>query len=66
MTPENMQKYNENYIVEYLKKYFDQYPQMFHKESNLRDRFLDVLKGARIKLRKYPEVIKAMYHDIPD
>lgn len=36
---------------------------MFKKEPDLKDRFLKVLKGARIKLRKYPDVIRAMYND---
>jgi hypothetical protein len=59
-----------NYLVDYIKLYFDKFPRMFVIEPELREKFLGLLKGDRIKLRKYPEVILAMYaghHDeIPE
>jgi hypothetical protein len=43
---------------------------MFNKEPDLRDKFFDSLKGDRMKLRKYPDVVQAMYNgkidDIPE
>lgn len=55
-----------DYVVEFLKRYFDKYPDMFKREPNLKDKFFDSLKGDRIKLRKYPEIIRAMFHEKPD
>ncbi len=66
VTEEFLRNTRPDYVVEFLKRYFDQYPKMFKKDPNLRDRFFSSLKGDRIKLRKYPEIIKAMYHDQPD
>lgn len=34
---------------------------MFEKFPDARDKLLDMLKGNRIMLRKFPEVIRAMY-----
>lgn len=34
---------------------------MFEKEPDLKDKIFEELKGDRIKLRKYPDVIRAMY-----
>jgi hypothetical protein len=37
-----------------MKKFLDKYPRMYETEPKLKDKFLDYLKGDRIKLRKYP------------
>lgn len=63
ITEQNLAIWREDYLVEFIKKYFDQYPDMFQKEKDLKDKLLKVLKGARIKLRKYPDVIRAMFQD---
>jgi hypothetical protein len=60
-TPEYEEKARKEYLIEFIKKYFDQYPDMFQRTSDLRDKFLNRLKGDRVKLRKYPELIEAMY-----
>lgn len=36
---------------------------MFELYPDCRDRFLEKLKDNRIKLRKFPDVIRAMYAD---
>lgn len=38
---------------------------MFDKFPDARERFFKILKGNRIKLRKYPELIRAMYKGVP-
>lgn len=37
------------------------YPKMFELQPQTRERLLELLKGDRIKLRKYPDLIKAMF-----
>ena len=63
MTHEYMHSIKPDYIVETIKNFCDEYPLMFELYPDCRDRFLHELKGNRIKLRKFPEVIKAMYTD---
>ena len=64
LTQEVMKKLNQDYLVEFIKKFFDKYPDMFRREPNtLRDNLLADLGGGRIKLRKYPDVIHAMYEN---
>jgi hypothetical protein len=43
-----------DYVIEYMKKFWDKYPRMYETDPKLKDKFLDYLKGDRIKLRKYP------------
>lgn len=62
LTNEFMLGAREDYVVEYIKKFLDTYPLMFEKDKDLRDKFLRDFKGARIKFRKYPEIIHAMYN----
>lgn len=61
LTEEFLESSRRVYVVEFIKKYFDLYPDMFLRDSDLRDNLFDSLKGDRIKLRKYPDIIKAMY-----
>ena len=70
VTEEFLEKERPNYVVEYLKVFFDRYPNMFKKEPGLTKKFLDHLKGDRIKLRRYPALIDAMFegreNEIPE
>lgn len=70
LTEDFLESARKVYVVEFIKKYFDLYPNMFNKEPDLRDKFFDSLKGDRMKLRKYPDVVHAMYNgnidDIPE
>jgi len=65
-TPEYEENARKEYLIEFIKRYFDQYPDMFQRSSELRDKFINKLKGDRVKLRKYPELVEAMYWDSPD
>jgi len=50
-----------------MKKFLDRYgPTIFKDFPGSRDFFLKLLKGNRIKLRKYPDVIKALFIDEED
>jgi hypothetical protein len=66
ITPEFLDTARKEYLVETIKQFLDEYPNMFRRQPELREKFINRLKGARIKLRKYPEVIKAMYENEPD
>ena len=70
LTEDFLESARKVYVVEFIKKYFDLYPDMFNKEPDLRDKFFESLKGDRMKLRKYPDVVHAMYNgkidDIPE
>jgi hypothetical protein len=61
LTPETMRDLNNNYVVEFANKYFEKYPRMFEIEPQARDMILNTLKGERIKLRKYPKLVEAMF-----
>lgn len=63
LTPEYVKEGRSDYLVEYIKLYVDKYGlDMFVKYPGARDYLLNALKGNRIKLRKYPYVIKALYY----
>jgi hypothetical protein len=50
-----------------MKKYLDQYgPSVYTRFPGCRDSFLNFLKGDRIKLRKYPDVIRALFQGEED
>ena len=66
MTEEFIETERPNYVVEFIKRYFDRYPDMFRKDPGLTNKFLNNLKGDRIKLRKYPDVVYAMYEGKED
>lgn len=61
VTDQFLAEERNNYLVEQLKVYFDRYPQMFRRDKQLSQRFLNYLKGDRIKLRKFPDVVEAMF-----
>lgn len=63
LTEDFLESARKVYVVEFIKKYFDLYPDMFNKEPDLKAKFFESLKGDRILLRKYPDVIRAMYYD---
>jgi hypothetical protein len=63
LTEEFLETNRKIYVIEFIKKYFDLYPKMFEREPNLKEKFFESLKGDRIKLRKYPDVIMAMYNN---
>lgn len=63
LTEDFLESARKVYVVEFIKKYFDLYPNMFTKEPDLKSKFFESLKGDRILLRKYPDVIRAMYYD---
>lgn len=54
----------EYYIVEEIKLWLDKYPDMFQKVGSLRDELLKEFKLDRTKLKKYPQIIKAMFKDM--
>jgi hypothetical protein len=61
ITEKFLEEERPNYVVEFTKRYFDRYPNMFRREPNLSTRLLNHLKGDRIKYRKYPDVVYAMF-----
>jgi hypothetical protein len=67
-TEENFKILLPDYLVEVIKHYFDQSPNMFEQDDKLKSNILDELKGNRIKLRKYPELVAAMFkgEEIPE
>ncbi len=50
-----------DYLIEMTKKFYDERSDIFEQDKSLKDKLLDKLKGDRIKLRKYPEIVAAMY-----
>lgn len=66
VTEQFLEEERPNYLVEQIKVYFDRYPDMFRRVPNLAQRFIDHLKGNRIKLRKYPDVVAAMFEGKED
>lgn len=61
VTEKFLKEERPNYVVEYTKRFFDRYPGMFRKEPNLATKLIDDLKGDRIKFRKYPDLVYAMF-----
>ncbi|CDW84922.1 UNKNOWN [Stylonychia lemnae] len=67
LTKEYLANMRDEYLVEYIKKFYDIYgDQMFIQQPKTRDRLLEMLKGKRVMLRKYPEIILAMYRNEPE
>ena len=68
LTKEKLRELESDYMVEFIKKYYDEYPDMFQRFPEAKEKFLNQLKGNRIKLRKYPDVIEAMFvkEEIPE
>lgn len=67
LTDEFLAKERINYMVEYMKKYLDRHgPTIFKDFPGSRDILIGGLKGERMKLRKYPDLIKALYLDEED
>ena len=61
VTEEFIERERPNYIVDNIKVFYDKYPDMFRRVKDLAQRLISHLKGDRIKLRKYPDVVKAMF-----
>jgi hypothetical protein len=65
LTDQNMEQWTFEYIVELLKKYLDAYPDLFTKEPQMTQRILSLMKGRRLLLRQFPDLVAAMFKGVP-
>lgn len=59
------------YFMQTLKEWFyDKYGEKMFEQEGATEKLLDILKGKRVLLRQYPEIIRAMFKgresDIPE